>query len=112
MSKFEQKPGTGTLWPPQNKTENGPSLKGFLQLEDGRVVGVAAWTKKTREGKKFLSISQDNREGEYHAKKLGLEQFRADGRPDNRQHADQRSGRGGDGGHFTSDDDLDDEIPF
>jgi hypothetical protein len=60
---YEQRPNTGSLFKNDKKGDNpkAPNLKGtaLLELEDGRLVelDLAAWTRETRTGDKFLSLS-------------------------------------------------------
>lgn len=71
-----KKPKTGALFAPRRLRENGPRWVGHLILADGSVVGVAAWVKETKAGQ-MLSLSVDDIEGAYQAKRLGLQQFGA-----------------------------------
>ncbi len=59
---WETKPGQGQLFKNRDrKTEKHPNLKGtaLLELADGSTVelDIAAWTRETRTGDKFLSLS-------------------------------------------------------
>lgn len=112
MSKFEQKPGTGVLFQKDKKSDNAPSYTGFFMLPDGRIIGLALWPKKTKDGKTLLSLSIDDREGEYHAKKNDAPQMtKADTqRPGGQASAPKRQERDEPRGRFS--DDLDDDIPF
>lgn len=113
MSKFEQKPGSGVLFQKKNKSENGPSYTGFYVLPDGRVIGLALWAKKTSGGT-LLSLSQDDREGEYQAKKNGLPQMtiKDTAQPNAAGSAKAASKRDREEERGRFSDDLDDEIPF
>lgn len=71
---YETKVGEGTLWPTESNNDRAPALKGSIVLPDGTVLGIAAWEKRTNAGKRFLSISVDDKEGAYQAKQLGREQ--------------------------------------
>jgi hypothetical protein len=98
MSK-EQKPGTGVAFPNKSPGQGRPDYRGFLMLSTGEVVGVAIWSKQPKNGGPFfLSISQDDREGEYHARNLRAALFGAAAPP---QPNPART--------FSDDDD---EIPF
>lgn len=130
MSNFDnKKPGTGVAFPPRSGNSNGPAYKGHIILPNGEVIGVAIWEKRSQAGNAFLSISVDDREGEFQAKKLDLPlmrlgsngrerdtQRRDDGR-DHRSYDRERGGRN-DGGANSRDDrraplDFDDpDIPF
>lgn len=81
MSNYEDKPGSGTFWkfePKNGKTAAAPGYKGALILPNGDVISVAIWVKETKDGKRFLSAAVDDRDGEYHAKRLGRRQMRMD----------------------------------
>jgi hypothetical protein len=59
---FEQRPNSGQLFKNrERKNDNAPNLTGtaLLQLADGELVQLelAAWTRETRTGDKFLSLS-------------------------------------------------------
>lgn len=138
MSNYDnKKPGTGVAFPPRNGNSNGPTYKGHIILPNGEVIGVAIWEKRSQAGNDFLSISIDDREGEYQAKKLDLPLMRlgSDGqrrdtqrRDDGRDHRSYDRERGGrdipgrdpaadrfarnDDRQRSFNDDLDDEIPF
>lgn len=56
---FEQRPGSGTLFPNDQKgNDRAPAYRGDLALEDGRVIKIAAWRKEGRKGE-FLSLAID-----------------------------------------------------
>lgn len=90
---YEPKVGTGTVF--RNKG-NGPKFKGYFILPDGSVVGLALWEPKGNlDG---YNISMDDREGAYHADKLGRAQTSTadedrDGRDSRRDTRDRRDDR-------------------
>lgn len=55
---FEQRPGSGSLFPNRSDNPKAPAYKGELCLEDGRIIRLAGWVKEGSKGK-FLSISID-----------------------------------------------------
>lgn len=111
---YEVKPGEGTLNANKqpNRHAKAPSYKGFLILPSGELLGLALWKVETKNGT-LLSLKVDDREGEYHAKRLGRRQARAvdseeygasrDGGTSQRKAASTRSRHA---------DDLDDDVPF
>jgi uncharacterized protein (DUF736 family) len=139
VSKYETKPGEGTLWPYEprdGKSKGSPDYKGAVILGDGRVVGLAMWEKETRKGKRFISISVDDREGEFQAKRLGRPQMTMGDGAEKRERGEDRGGsyrdHGGNRDRYSDrdersdnrpdtrgdqhrrgfSDDLDDDIPF
>lgn len=66
---FERKPGYGGLFIHRNKDgsplkEGSPQMKGYLKLEDGREIRLAAWSRTGQNSGKWLSLSIDNYEEE------------------------------------------------
>lgn len=55
--KFEQKNGTGVLFPNEKRTnENQPNMTGRIVTPDGIEYQLAAWTKEGKNGK-FLKVA-------------------------------------------------------
>lgn len=55
---YEMRPGSGSLFKNDKKTEDRhPNLKGKIMLPNGEVRWVSAWTKKTAAGEAWLSLS-------------------------------------------------------
>jgi hypothetical protein len=132
--KFVPDIGFGAVYKNDGK---GPSFKGYVRTESG-IVGLALWKKETRDGDVYYSVSEDKREGKYHAEKFGLDQagsssddrgVRSRDQDDNgRQSRDERRPTRGssrddehdrawrgdrdDRSRRGSEDDFDDEIPF
>jgi len=55
MSNYETKPGNGTIWRNQNKTEgsNQPDYDGKIKLLTGEEMKIALWVKDGQNGKFF-----------------------------------------------------------
>lgn len=57
MADFQQKPGTGTLFPNDyKKSDNHPDWKGTYMDEDGKEWAIAGWDKTMKSGKTFISL--------------------------------------------------------
>lgn len=126
MSKYEDKPGSGTLFENDRAlSESHPNFRGFFIIPEGFKAGdriqISAWMKETREGKQLVSLAFDKREQEYHDKKRagGPQSTAASDRPSGRRDGTRASAqreaqgygqRGDDGGRMF--DDYDDEVPF
>lgn len=55
---YEMKPGSGSLFKNDRKTEERhPTLKGKVMLPNGEVRWISAWSKVTASGDKWLSLS-------------------------------------------------------
>lgn len=62
MSKYEQKPGTGSLFKNDKKTsDKHPDYKGSFKGHDGTDYWLAAWVKSGKNGQ-FLSIATSKKE--------------------------------------------------
>jgi len=63
MQPFENKPGSGALFRPRQKSDNpkAPTLRGdaLLQLEDSTLVEIeiSAWSKESDKAGRWLSLS-------------------------------------------------------
>ncbi len=56
MSNYEQKPGTIQLFiNDKGDNEKRPDMTGTAVLEDGTILRVSMWGKKTEAGKKYLT---------------------------------------------------------
>lgn len=56
MSNYEQKPGTINVFVnDKGDNEKRPDMTGTAMLEDGTILRVSLWAKKTEAGKKYLS---------------------------------------------------------
>lgn len=57
---YEVRPGQGTLFQADKKSDNGPDVEGYLVLHRdvraGERIRLAGWRKDTRDGKKMLSL--------------------------------------------------------
>lgn len=57
MSKFEQKPGFGSLFREENKkSPNGPDYRGSVADLNGVQYELAGWLKEGKTGTKYLSL--------------------------------------------------------
>lgn len=55
---YEQKPGTGSLWPNDRKEKDSHAdHRGTLVLPDGTEMWIDAWLKTTKKGAEYLSLS-------------------------------------------------------
>lgn len=55
---YEMKPGQGSLFKNENKTnDRAPTHKGKVMLPNGEVRWLSAWTKKTAAGETWVSLS-------------------------------------------------------
>jgi uncharacterized protein (DUF736 family) len=56
MSNYEQKPGTGVLFPNESDNPKAPNSKGSLTMPDGTRWDLAGWRQESKNGKKYLSL--------------------------------------------------------
>ena len=55
---YEQKPGTGTLFKNDKKSDKQPDYRGRIVDQSGKEWALAAWVKEGKKGK-FLSLKMD-----------------------------------------------------
>ena len=55
---FEQKPGTGTLFKTDKKSDKHPDYRGKILDQNGKEWALAAWVKEGKKGN-FLSLKMD-----------------------------------------------------
>lgn len=122
MSQYQPREGQGSLFRNKHKqNDKAPSYRGYFILPNGEVVGLALWSVDTRDGDKILSLKVDDRESEYHAKKLGrvaatvaaTEAKPAQRRPMDGATDAERIGFPQKGGRtYDPKDEFDDDLPF
>jgi uncharacterized protein (DUF736 family) len=56
MSNYQPKPGQGAVFINDQKSENGPDLKGDFLGHDGNKYRIAMWKKTSQAGKEYYSI--------------------------------------------------------
>jgi hypothetical protein len=94
---FTPKPGSGSLFKNERKEKDThPDYRGDVCLEDGTVLKLAGWVKKTSGGKSFLSLK--------------VEKPREETRPDDTFRGSADSGVSGGAGQDPYG--FDDESPF
>lgn len=55
---MENKPGTGALFKNERKQKDThPDYTGKLILPDGKEMSLAGWSKESKSGKKYMSLS-------------------------------------------------------
>ena len=61
----QQKPGFGALWKNKMQTGSQPHYRGEVVLRDdykaGETVRISCWIKETRQGDKFLSLAENDK---------------------------------------------------
>lgn len=131
MSKYEDKPGSGTLFENDRAlSDSHPQFRGFFIIPEGFKAGdriqLSAWMKETREGKELVSLAFDKREQEYQdgkrnrapaPAKAAAPSDRASGQRGGERASAQREAQGygqirDEPADRYASPDLDDEIPF
>ena len=77
MPDFIHKPGNGSLWKNDYKTEEKhPDMKGKMTTDEGVEKQIAGWWKENRNGDKYLSITVQDMftKDEERVEKEGLEE--------------------------------------